>query len=1056
MARESSIDVLEKRLTANPASRAFPRLADSYRKRGDIEQAITVCNTGLQAHPSSVTGLIIRGRCYVEKGKFSEAIENFTSVLSIDRHNHLAIKMLADIFSKQGMEEKSSGLNQLLLFFDPDNGSVKANVSGAGGVAPKSVFAILGIKPQASEENVAGGMQDTIGRTADVSVMESAPVLTSESSSTVDLEELGIVAHKTEDVFEVEETVDDIASKQFPLVNGADIKARMDMLFGNPEEEKGGSAGKGAAAPSPDLGSEPVRETVSEGDLMPVSPAPAEEKGVTEESGLEHVPYGPEIPPEAPSNTGVPSGIDISRRIEALFGAPPEAPSAGLLPEKEPSGADLWDASLVKDKSVSEKGAMGSETVAMSGKIVQDEFSFPVPQDAPERSMSELPENMAETVVINRGAFLEMPLTETIPVAPAPKAEEDASETVILDHGALLDTPSTNIAPAETAPEQAETTIETVMLDRGVLLETPPADVPVDGPPVPAETTAETVIINRNTLLDMPETDMARTESVFVPEETTAETVIINQSALLETPVAEAPPPESEFVPQETTAETVILNRSALLNTPPAETIPADAAVAPPEITAETVLINHDALPQAGTETENIDSVLPLSKATAETIIMSRDTLFNMAATKNIDAGLPSLEEDEEIFPAAEAAPEKTTDEEHVPPQPALGGDDISARLQEMFSDESPADPMVASHETQILSPPDVATKPEDTGQTPALQEMEASAVGEIPEDEDGLEEAGGQGFYTLQGASADGRSHDEELLDKLDTVEVEAPLLEEAPQELRETTFVQDEKAFVPPETIDALGDTLPGKFYSPSQAGVQDPLTITTPAAEIPDDEEVADATQSGFYTMSGGPAQEKGTSEPLLDELDTVEVKQTIDEPFIDTHSDEGIMAAAQTTLLAANPEQEMPPEQKAAERAAFTITEQVSEGQEPGEARTYSIPDHVLTPTLADIYYQQGQVKLALQVYDRLLQADPDNEKLRNRIAQIKAIAAAADANLLVSQRVVKTKKTRGASSRLRAGVEDPSGAKPLAGVRIKKKYRQQIQKKRSQSKDAQNK
>ncbi|MGM0462350.1 MAG: hypothetical protein ACQEQ4_08035, partial [Fibrobacterota bacterium] len=50
----------------------------------------------------------------------------------------------------------------------------------------------------------------------------------------------------------------------------------------------------------------------------------------------------------------------------------------------------------------------------------------------------------------------------------------------------------------------------------------------------------------------------------------------------------------------------------------------------------------------------------------------------------------------------------------------------------------------------------------------------------------------------------------------------------------------------------------------------------------------------------------------------------------------------------------------------------------------------IPDHVLTPTFADIYLQQGQPHLAREIYRRLAQNQTDNEEYLQKIATIDAI------------------------------------------------------------------
>ncbi|MBN1600527.1 MAG: hypothetical protein JW915_02910 [Chitinispirillaceae bacterium] len=102
--------------------------------------------------------------------------------------------------------------------------------------------------------------------------------------------------------------------------------------------------------------------------------------------------------------------------------------------------------------------------------------------------------------------------------------------------------------------------------------------------------------------------------------------------------------------------------------------------------------------------------------------------------------------------------------------------------------------------------------------------------------------------------------------------------------------------------------------------------------------------------------------------------------------------------------------------------------------------YNIPDHVLTPTLADIYFQQGQYQLALQIYSRLSEKDPDNDRLQSRIIEIKTcIEQNQNENSEIRSFNPLSKNDKKSSTRT-SMKENPlkSDSRPLAGVRISKK------------------
>jgi len=120
------------------------------------------------------------------------------------------------------------------------------------------------------------------------------------------------------------------------------------------------------------------------------------------------------------------------------------------------------------------------------------------------------------------------------------------------------------------------------------------------------------------------------------------------------------------------------------------------------------------------------------------------------------------------------------------------------------------------------------------------------------------------------------------------------------------------------------------------------------------------------------------------------------------------------------------------------------EESAPGSDADQTQVFSIPDHVLTPTLADIYYQQGQPKLAVQLYRRLLHADPDNERIAKRIREIEATLASQE----VEETIVLDASPKETAVQVGPALQaqpnkkrkQRSATKPLSGVRIKKKFK----------------
>lgn len=135
MAYTSEIEKLEARYRENPKGRNFAPLADAYRKAGLIDNALELCQAGLQLHPDYVSGHIVHGRCLVDKKDDVAAEEVFRRVLDLDPENILALKVLAEIAERTDrFDNAMQWLNRLLLA-DPMNGEAAEGLSRVRGKA---------------------------------------------------------------------------------------------------------------------------------------------------------------------------------------------------------------------------------------------------------------------------------------------------------------------------------------------------------------------------------------------------------------------------------------------------------------------------------------------------------------------------------------------------------------------------------------------------------------------------------------------------------------------------------------------------------------------------------------------------------------------------------------------------------------------------------------------------------------------------------------------------------------------------------------------------------
>jgi tetratricopeptide (TPR) repeat protein len=119
------LDELRKRYDENPR-RFFASLANEYRKAGDLEQAIALCQTHLAEQPANMNGHVVYGQALFEAGRFDEAKVTFEAALTLDSENLIALRHLGDIACAYGANDEARQWYGRVLDSDPRNHEIIA------------------------------------------------------------------------------------------------------------------------------------------------------------------------------------------------------------------------------------------------------------------------------------------------------------------------------------------------------------------------------------------------------------------------------------------------------------------------------------------------------------------------------------------------------------------------------------------------------------------------------------------------------------------------------------------------------------------------------------------------------------------------------------------------------------------------------------------------------------------------------------------------------------------------------------------------------------------
>ncbi len=113
----------------DPHSRVFAPLAEAYRKIGQVDRAIEICEKGLEIHPNYVSGRVALGRAYYEKGDYGAAKTQLEMVFEADPENLVAAKTLGEIYENEGNLEKALLAYRLAHYSTPSAEEIVEKIS---------------------------------------------------------------------------------------------------------------------------------------------------------------------------------------------------------------------------------------------------------------------------------------------------------------------------------------------------------------------------------------------------------------------------------------------------------------------------------------------------------------------------------------------------------------------------------------------------------------------------------------------------------------------------------------------------------------------------------------------------------------------------------------------------------------------------------------------------------------------------------------------------------------------------------------------------------------
>jgi len=87
-----------KILEDNPNSQIFAALAEALRKRGEVDKAFRICQTGLKIHPDYGSAHVVMAKINFDKGLFDWSEMEALKAVELDGESHATDLLLAEIY----------------------------------------------------------------------------------------------------------------------------------------------------------------------------------------------------------------------------------------------------------------------------------------------------------------------------------------------------------------------------------------------------------------------------------------------------------------------------------------------------------------------------------------------------------------------------------------------------------------------------------------------------------------------------------------------------------------------------------------------------------------------------------------------------------------------------------------------------------------------------------------------------------------------------------------------------------------------------------------------
>lgn len=161
---------LERKFAENPR-RYFAALANEFRKLGDLDRAIELCESHLAEQRNHLSGHVVLAQALVDAGRESDAWDPLHTALDLDPENFIALRLIGELSAQVGDVEHARTFFFRALEIEPRNDQLLTAVknlsprpaAAAESVEPPAADAALGAAPREPKDDAWGDVTPLSG-----------------------------------------------------------------------------------------------------------------------------------------------------------------------------------------------------------------------------------------------------------------------------------------------------------------------------------------------------------------------------------------------------------------------------------------------------------------------------------------------------------------------------------------------------------------------------------------------------------------------------------------------------------------------------------------------------------------------------------------------------------------------------------------------------------------------------------------------------------------------------------------------------------------------------